>query len=132
MFLISLQLFIPSFLGALGQEVLHWFNLSKTLGNDVKVFNSKTYWIITIVSILFFGITSNYIVDFIKIDAITTNTKLFLTGMFYPIIIKSLLKVVTNLFNRADNLSEGHSDNIQIKTFNNTKEFKPLDYLNKY
>ena len=132
MFLISLQLFIPSFLGALGQEVLHWFNLSKTLGNDVKVFNSKTYWIITMVSILFFGITSNYIVDFIKIDAITTNTKLFLTGMFYPIIIKSLLKVVTNLFNRADNMSEEHSDNIQIKTFNNTKEFKPLDYLNKY
>lgn len=132
MFLISLQLFIPSFLGALGQEVLHWFNLSKTLGNDVKIFNSKTYWIITIVSILFFGITSNYIVDFIKIDVITTNTKLFLTGMFYPIIIKSLLKVVTNLFNRADNMSEEHSDNIQIKTFNNTKEFKPLDYLNKY
>ncbi|TCP25724.1 hypothetical protein EV195_10383 [Tenacibaculum skagerrakense] len=132
MFLISLQLFIPSFLGALGQEVLHWFNLSRSLGNNVKVFNSKIYWIITIVSILFFGITSNYIVDFIKIDAITTNTKLFLTGMFYPIIIKSLLKVVTNLFNSADSITEEHSDNIQIKTFNNTKEFKPLDYLNKY
>jgi hypothetical protein len=132
MFLISLQLFIPSFLGALGQEVLHWFNLSKTLGNNVKVFNSKIYWIITIVSILFFGITSNYIVDFIKIDGINLNTKLFLTGMFYPIIIKSLLKVVTNLFNRADNMSAEHSDNVQIKAFNNTKEFKPLDYLNKY
>jgi len=134
MFLISLQAFIPSFLGALGQEILHWFNLSRALGNDVKIFNSKIYWGITIISILFFGITSNYIVDFIKIDTINSNTKLFLIGFFYPVIIKNLLKVISNLFNnRGKKLAPMNLEkNIETSSVNSRKKFNGLDYLKKY
>lgn len=128
MLILNLSLFIPSFLGALGQEILHWYNLSKSLGNNVKLFDSKSYWSITIISILFFGITATYLIDFIKIDGISKETKLFLFGFFYPIIIKYLLKNATKLFSTGSTIPMVKA----TENGNTLKIFKTTSYLTNY
>ncbi|SEE62997.1 hypothetical protein SAMN04487765_3472 [Tenacibaculum sp. MAR_2010_89] len=132
MLFISLKLLLPSFLGAVGQEVLHWYNLSKSLGNNVKLFSSKSYWIITTISIIFFGLTASYLSEFINIPKIEENTKLFITGLFYPLIAKQLLKIVTIMKpNRIDQNGHRESD-VLIKSLKKKDSFNPKDYITKY
>lgn len=132
MLFISLKLLLPSFLGAVGQEVLHWYNLSKSLGNNVKLFSSKSYWIITTISIIFFGLTASYLSEFINIPKIEENTKLFITGLFYPLIAKQLLKVVTIIKPNRNSKSEHRETNFLIKSSKKKDSFNPKDYITKY
>ncbi len=132
MLLISLKLLIPSFLGALGQEILHWYNLSRELGNNVKLFNSKQYWLITLISILFFGFTSGYLVDFIHINSIKNSTKLFLIGFSYPIIIKYILKIVTkSLPNNREEIDSKNMESLNTSR-SNINLFKSKNYFSKF
>ena len=48
------------------------------------------------------------------------------------LIIKNLLKVVTNLFNKMDARMKKNPENINISSTQNKTNFQPLDYLNKY
>ncbi|WP_431166143.1 hypothetical protein [Tenacibaculum halocynthiae] len=132
MLFISLKLLLPSFLGAVGQEVLHWYNLSKSLGNNVKLFSSKSYWIITTISIIFFGLTASYLSEFINIPKIEENTKLFITGLFYPLIAKQLLKVVTIIKPNRNSKNEHRDTNFLIKSSKKKDSFNPKDYITKY
>lgn len=132
MLLISLKLLVPSFLGALGQEILHWYNLSRELGNNVKLFNSKQYWLITLISILFFGFTSGYLVDFIHINSIKNSTKLFLIGFSYPIIIKYILKIVTkSLPNNREEIDSKNMESLNTSR-SNINLFKSKNYFSKF
>jgi len=94
------------FLGALGQEVLHWYNLKLELKDNVQFYKSSTYWIITIASILFFGLTSKLLAEFVFEEGNITNAKLFITAFGYPLIIKQVLKLLTKSFNNDNPRSQ--------------------------
>lgn len=121
---LSQSLYISAFLGAFGQEILHWFNLRTELKNQVTFYKSPTYWVITIVSILFFGLTAPLIKDLVDIKAnISEDTKLFITALLYPIIIKQVLKLITK------NLQSSGLET-EIKPSTTSKVFKIKDYFN--
>ncbi len=116
------HVFAISLLGAIGQEIMHWYNLKLELSNTVKFYKSSTYWIITVVSVLFFALTSILLTGFVKnyfTKDISTDTVLFITAFAYPIIIKYVLSLITKGFDVGDS-----------KVFNHTKTFKIKDYFN--
>ncbi|QMU64798.1 MAG: hypothetical protein GKR88_11215 [Flavobacteriaceae bacterium] len=110
---LTIQTFLVSFLGATGQEVLHWYNLRLELDDSIVLDKSKTYWLIVFISTVFFGLTTIYIDDFIILNVnLGDHAKLFITALFYPIVIKKILQVVTKTIQRS---REG---NITTKTGN--------------
>ncbi len=99
---LTIQTFLVSFLGATGQEVLHWYNLRLELDDSIVLDKSKTYWLIVFISTVFFGLTTIYIDDFIILNVnLGDHAKLFITALFYPIVIKKILQVVTKTIQRS-------------------------------
>ena len=116
---LTLDLFLISLLGASSQEVLHWYNLRLDLESHKELLNSKLYIIITIISILFFGLTTIFIVDFLKLDMnVSSNSKIFISAMFYPIIIKKILQTVTKSLNVKKEITQKEIHyKINLKTY---------------
>lgn len=120
----SSYLCLACFLGALGQEVLHWYNLKLELKDDVEFYKSSTYWIITIASILFFGLTSKLLAELVFDEGNITEAKLFITAFGYPLIIKQVLKLITK---SVDN----NNPRSQYAPNSNTS-FEVNDYFKNY
>lgn len=119
------SIYLYSFLGAIGQEILHWFNLRLQLDNQKRIFNSTVYWIITGISIAFFSTTAPLIKDIldIKINA-SEEAKLFIIALLYPTIIKHILKLIIGQF---------PNKNISKKSKDITRTIYPFlikDYFN--
>jgi len=117
---------LTCFLGAIGQEILHWFNLKLELKEDVKFYTSKTYWIITVISICFFGLTTKLLANLAFKDENLSDSILFVTAFSYPMILKQVLKLITK---RLDN-NNPRSKYATKSTYNRT--FKIKDYLKNF
>jgi hypothetical protein len=119
---LSCYTFGISLLGAIGQEIMHWYHLKLELGDTVKLYKSSTYWIITIVSVLFFAVTSILLTGFVEtyLKGVNPDTVLFVTAFAYPIIIKYVLKLIVS----------GFDTGIATKSLYNTKAtFEAKDYF---
>lgn len=102
----SSYLCLACFLGAIGQEIIHWYNLKLELKDSVKFYKSPTYWIITLVSILFFGLTAKLLGELAFNSENLTNAKLFITALAYPLILKQVLKLITKSIDNKNPRSE--------------------------
>lgn len=122
-------LYLSCFLGAIGQEVLHWYNLKLELNNDVKFYSSPTYWVITMVSIIFFALTAKLLAPLaFPNQEEPSDTILFITAFGYPIIIKNVLKLITKTFNRTEH-ERKQKPNL---TRNNNTNFEITDYIKNH
>lgn len=113
-------------LGALGQEILHWYNLKLELKNDVKFYTSSTYWIITLISILFFGLTTKLLAKLVFDDETISNQVLFIIAFSYPMVLKQISKLITKKIDNSNPKSEYSTSN------NYSKTFKINDYLKNF
>lgn len=114
------------FLGAFGQEILHWYNLKIELKDQVKFYKSTTYWVIAIVSIIFFGLTAKLLAEFVFKEQPLTSGLLFITALAYPIIVKQALKLITKSIG-----VQHHKSEYTTKNLGNTL-FEINDYFKNY
>lgn len=108
---------LTCFLGAIGQEILHWFNLSLELKDDVKFYKSPTYWTITLIAIIFFGLTAKLLAKLAFGDEPLSNELLFITAFCYPMILKQVIKLITKKIDNTNPKSEYSTSNNYNKTF---------------
>ena len=126
---LSNYLCLSCFLGAIGQEILHWYNLRLELKNDVKFYTSPTYWVITFVSIVFFALTAKLLALLVfPSPKQLTDPILFITAFGYPLIIKQVLKLITKSIDNRNLRSRYASD----LTPENNKNFEITDYIKNY
>ncbi|MFD2567759.1 hypothetical protein [Pseudotenacibaculum haliotis] len=127
------KLIIIAFLGALTNEVLHWYNLKKELKGDVKVTNSKSYWIITIISMITFTIATQWVYQFILPNtSLSEEARVFLTALSFPFIIKDIFKVIIKSFTSflpSQGEREGHPRGRPENDIKKKGSFTILEYL---
>lgn len=86
----------PSLLGAVAQEVLHWYDLKQDLGAEVKLTTNPSYWLITFTAILLFGFTTPWLLEAIISTPKIENWHYFIGALAYPAIVKKVIKVLLN------------------------------------
>jgi hypothetical protein len=92
-----LHIFIYSLLGCILQEFIYWFELRDELaaGSIPVELNSKIYWIITILSVLFFSLGSYYYFTTIPGQSTANFFTIAVFAAGFPRLFKGAVQQVT-------------------------------------
>lgn len=91
-----MNLYLICFLGAIAQEILHWFDLRQDFGPNSGINKNSSYWLITIAATLLFTFATPILLEaFIKPEDIK-DWHYFIGALSFPAIVKKLVKVLLN------------------------------------